>query len=228
MSVCNIYVGKSKIMCLSDTMEYKDNKPAGLCDYKTHILVGGRGAWCFRGRIRVGMWLKFLVDQQKIDCITAFEERLQLYSYLMKEEIESDRYGEVTLFGQSEAPVRLKAIRYRFLPNGKVSERQEIGLGVHLQPSPGEAVKFPDIVSEETMVKLALAQHKVNKHFNTSLCIGGIMHLTTATLKGVDRKIVGSYPDYDIHKEKFNCPNERQYDNFIRNLNGGCENEATL
>lgn len=215
MSVCNIYVGPGVIMCLSDTVSYEKKRPAALSEGKTYLFPGGGGAWCFRGRVRVGMSVEFFIKRHNISSLDDLEDRLEYYSDILSDLIEDDNFGEITLMGHSENQSRLRAVRYRLLPEGGLSDPTEIGPGIHLQPSPGSSVKLPNVATQDTMVKLALAQHRVAKHFNMPMCIGGLMHLTTVTTYGAERRIVGAYPDYEDLKKQFDCPLTEEYRDFL-------------
>jgi hypothetical protein len=74
---------------------------------------------------------------------------------------------------------------------------------------------MPSTVSEAQFIRLALAQWRVREQFMGSLCIGGVMHLTSVTTAGADQRIVGTYPDYAEHASEFGDPNAEAVAAFL-------------
>lgn len=57
------------------------------------------------------------------------------------------------------------------------------------------------------LIKLALAQWKIQAQFGAPLCIGGCMHITSVTPAGAGQWLAGVYPDYAEHAARFGDPN---------------------
>ncbi|KAA0578943.1 hypothetical protein FZ983_16555 [Azospirillum sp. B21] len=71
--------------------------------------------------------------------------------------------------------------------------------GMHLAPVMHGATlpPLPPELSDEQIVKIALAQHTTVKRMGfSSVCIGGEMHLTELTRTGIVQRTIGQYPDY--------------------------------
>lgn len=223
MSVCNLYVTEEKISCLSDTMSYAKHKPVALTPPKTQIIADAGIAWCFRGQSRIGKALDFTFNHDRYGILSFnrnvtiddIHEYIEFSRDVISECFALDSVAEVVFMGWSELHGKARALEYRFLTDGSLSDPMEHGPGVHLKPAGPASMKMPERVDETIMVKLALAQHQVAERFRLPLCIGGVMHLTTVTEDGAERRIVGAYPDYQAHAQRFGCPNAEDYALFI-------------
>ncbi|BAI72545.1 hypothetical protein AZL_019070 [Azospirillum sp. B510] len=86
----------------------------------------------------------------------------------------------------------------------------ELGAGWHLSPDLGTGImaRVPTGYTDDLAQRLTLAQFKLSQTAGWNFCIGGVMTLTSITSTAIARRIGGSYPDYERHRELFGDPNE--------------------
>lgn len=197
MSVCNLSVTPSRILILSDTLQYRGGEPVSFCDSKTAISKAGGYAHTLRGPALVADFI-----QQALDSVTALHEAVGAVTGVLEavdpETIAACRGIEATLAGKLQPSGQLVAVRVRRMQGMLHPETVTLRAGVHLLPT-GEGLDalLPPEADEKLMVRLALAQWKVREHFTLPLCIGGIMHLTEVTPAGARQWVAGEYPDHD-------------------------------
>lgn len=199
MSVRNIFVSEERILCLTDTMIYSGGKPLGLVTAKCGLTINEQVAFASRG----AAWFGIVAATAMADCacFDDFTDGLEALASAVKADPAclQASVGELTYMGWSDAQQRLCAVVVQFPQDGGGAyEAKELPPGLHLAPGvPG--AKLPATVTDDIMVKVALAQQKVATHFKLPACIGGIMHLTTVTKEGAARRMVGAYPDFEEH-----------------------------
>ncbi|RKQ73489.1 hypothetical protein [Oceanibaculum indicum] len=204
MSVANLSINASRILLLSDTMQYLDRKPAGLCETKTRINEAGHFAVTFRGRAGIGDALFGLLDGAD----TLESALLRAEAFIRGFRLSEIGMGaEATLAGRHTDIGQLAAYRIARYDDQPELSTTLLAPGTHLLPAGPTSVPIPDAVSEAQMVKLALAQQKMSEMLGSPLCIGGVMHLTEITADTISQRIIGTYPGYDLMARRFNCPN---------------------
>lgn len=210
MSIVNIAFEKERILCLTDTLQYKNEAPAGL--RPTKCVFTPSFAVTTRGLVRAGDAVKAAA----LECGTvneAAEGIPQLLRAILNHADGDSEYDtEVFLMGWSDAKSDLITYRWLIQPgeSGEV-EFNDLPRGLHIAPTfLLENIPPPPTIDDARMVKVALAQHKVVNHMNLRMCVGGIMHLTEITPYGTSQRIAGLYPDYWEHAQKFGCPNAEE------------------
>ena len=198
MTVCNFSFSGDEILVLSDTMAYQDGKPHHMTLPKVVVADNQSFAVECRGPVAVSDALERLTHIGSFDEFVAGCRRT--FSGLTAAEDT-----EVSIFGWSEERGRLAAIRMKMPKGGGFSETEF----EHAGQLP---VPLPPVVNAATMVKLALAQHRVADRFKLALCIGGRMHLTRITRGSVVQWEAGRYPDYADHAATLGDPLAVEHD----------------
>lgn len=213
MSVSNVFVGEERILCLSDTIVYRATEPVALMKGKCFVSHNDTFAFSLRGTVA---FYRGVIDTF-IRCpdLDTMEQQMPFFPHMLGDEPLKVSDGEITLMGWSNDHQQLRAIRFDVYPGGKPVEKAVLAPGLYLTPGIPDA-RLPQDADEEVMVKVALAQYKVNSRLGSKLCIGGLMHITTVTEAGARRNIVGAYPEYEEHAKRFGCPNAEEYQQFLR------------
>ncbi|CAO3416477.1 hypothetical protein [Azospirillum argentinense] len=208
MSVCNVAFEADTVRLLTDTMTYRDEKPVALERHKTEVAPSGRFAWACRGNVYLGNVVDCLLNEAgTIDEVEAQAAKLE--PLIDPDIMALCKNVEITAAGWSDQRNDLRLIRIRIRP--AVFEVAEIGRGVYMAPAPeASRVQLPATVTDDQFIRLALAQWKVQGKFKAPLCIGGVMHQTTVSRAGVERRMVALYPDYDAHAAKLGDPNAEE------------------
>lgn len=212
MSVSNVFVGEDRILCLSDTIVYRGPQPVALMRGKCFVAKNGRFAFSLRGTC--AFYEKVINTFIRCPDLDTMETQMPFFPHMLGDEPLKASDGEITLMGWSDVNEQLRAVRFDIYPGGRPVEKNILATGFYLTPGvPG--ARLPKEADEQVMVKVALAQHKVNAHLGSVICIGGLMHVTTVTKNEVKREIVGAYPGYEEHANKMGCPNAREYEEFL-------------
>ena len=207
MSVANVFFLRDRIFCLSDTIFYDGKEAAGL--HKTKTETYGRMAITTRGLVRAGNAVK-AVASSYTDVDAAKPALDEAHALILDHKRGGDDAisVETTLMGWSDSRGDLVTYRWEVVDGTNEVRFSELPRGMHLAPSfLSLAHEVPDSLTDAQMVKVGLAQHKMKERMNWSMCIGGVMHVTEITKDNAAQRIVGTFPDYEMHAEMFGCPN---------------------
>lgn len=216
MSVININFAADSVALYSDTMVYRGNTADGLCARKIELAANGRFAWGFRGSVAIG---------DSFDALARHEARIEAAAAGAKAFLESLSAGllraagghaaaHIILAGWADSIGDLMVLDvHRDAAAGMTVRR--LGRGIYLNPTVrGRATTLPATATARQMIAVARAQKRFDDTWDSGLCIGGVLHETTATRDGVRQRIVDLYPDYDRHAAAFGDPNAEEVARF--------------
>lgn len=216
MSIANILLLESRAIVVTDTISYnKQQAPNGLMHTKCRIARNGKYCITGRGVVRALDRLSemfFRVAEDFDDCILAIEP---IRSIVDPSVFTLDDGTELIIIGFSgpnKDRVKAIVINYKLLLNGVVEcKHSYINEGLSLRPALPFAVTAklpkPENITQEGMLKIALAVHKLKEMKGLKTCIGGVIHITEVSDGRIYQSIAGTFPDYDQHAALFSCPN---------------------
>lgn len=190
MSVANIFVGGDVLLCLTDTITYRNGIPSGEIERKCFISKQNNFAFCVRGCVA------FLeLAEEVLSDVPCPEHAVSVMRKVFRDipdELFLSSSGEITIMWfcvYKEAP---RAIRFK-LNKGDFFKEEELTPGVTLSPDIPGAV-LPEYANEDVMVKIALAQYSVKKKLAMDdMCIGGTMHITKIDRTLISQFVAGHY-----------------------------------
>ncbi|MBB3264060.1 hypothetical protein FHW79_001675 [Azospirillum sp. OGB3] len=218
MTVINVHVGEQAIHILSDTLVYAGDTPIALCGTKCDP-IGDQAVMACRGQVRVARLHRELFTD--VGSLDAYVERLPmiLAEYEAAGFIDAEGH-EIVASGYSPARRRLLAVLGRVDADTRSVTVEEFGPGWHMAPDLGAKImqRVPSAYSQTVAERLALAQWKLSSTAGWGFCIGGCMTLTTITEIGTLQRIIGTYPDYAEHLDRFGDPNESAVAGFAERV----------
>lgn len=230
MSVINLILEESVGRLYTDTLSYSavgEAKPVGLCQTKCH--VGPGYAMAFRGNCLFSATMQVLLSECETyqDAVELLHSEVtgQSVAFRIRQDIALFRHEdekvkrrgdatEVTICGWSLKDQRVTAFR-RVFEAGGAQPVEAMTAGIHLSPNAATLVRagvtLPRTATREQAIKMAMAQHALSQKFDLNMCIGGLLHETTVTHDGVERRIVAKYPGYEVLAAEFGCPNAEEF-----------------
>ncbi|MBI1189028.1 MAG: hypothetical protein GC206_17110 [Alphaproteobacteria bacterium] len=194
MSVLNIAYRETDVLFGSDTMVYGAlGNPLRLCDRKVEVATGGTFMWSTRGRVDTGD--RFDAIAAGLSTVDDAEAAAHDFVNALDDD-DCDGGGiEVTVGGWSDR--RGDLVVHQAKRRGSVIwEPRDFVRGTYLAPTCGN-LALPRLVTERQFIALAMAQGRIRDQFEASMCVGGTLHITTATREGCHQRLAAVFESYD-------------------------------
>lgn len=220
MSVVNVsFLSESEILMQSDTLSYRDGKPAGL--HKSKVYAGNSFACGQRGLVTVANGFDAVMSK----CVD-MDHAIAVCLELLRNNASSIVEGAARFF--PTAPASHQMLFGGWSPSRNLMIVVKVildagGVQVTVTDTPGQTYLNPDLragltvqaATRDQLVKLALHQSKLLQ-FAPGMCIGGVIHVTSVRRDSVKQCVAGLYPNYWELSQVFGDPNSDAVRDYLK------------
>lgn len=222
MSVINVsFLSESEILIQSDTLQYLNGKPLGLCKSKVHI---GNGFACGqRGLVEVCEELNAVMTR----CV-GLDHVVGTCAEILRNNAAFIVSTAARFFPTAPASHQMLFGGWSRSRNRMVVCRIDLdGRGVRVSSidAPGETFVIPEMkpgmrvpaANGAQLIRLALNQSRILQ-FAPGMCIGGVIHVTAVRPDSVKQIIAGLYPNYEEYAALRGDPNADEVREYLRSV----------